>query len=130
MNYMTKLLPYLLIIVCLMTVFADDKYTGRFTLEEPLSREKSMVVFIKFGNGYMNLGPADQKTAFEGEFYYKEYKPDVRYEVVGNEGRLDIRFSGDVRDDEEGIRTMRVLAENIIWTSEKFKASKRRKLKK
>jgi hypothetical protein len=84
-----------------MPVLADDKQSGRLTLEEPMSRERTMVVFLKFGNGYLNLGQADEKTAFEGEFYYKEYRPDVRYEVVGDEGRLDIRFSGDVRDDED-----------------------------
>lgn len=101
MTHELKLLTWLFLIIWLIPGFADDKQSGRLTLEEPLSREKNMVVFIKFGNGYLNLEPADEKTAFAGEFYYKEYKPDVRYEVVGDEGRLDIRFSGDVRDDDD-----------------------------
>jgi hypothetical protein len=96
-----KFLIWLCIIIWCVPGFADDKESGRMTLEEPMSREKNMVVFIKFGNGYLDLGPADDKTAFEGEFYYKEYKPDVRYEVVGDEGRLDIRFSGDVREEDD-----------------------------
>ena len=101
MTYKPKILAGLFLVIWLIPGFADDKQSGRMSLEEPLSREKNMVVFIKFGNGYLNLEPAEEKTAYEGEFYYKEYKPDVRYEVVGDEGRLDIRFSGDVRDDED-----------------------------
>jgi hypothetical protein len=62
-----------------------------------------MVVYIKYGNGYLNIAKSPEKRAFEGEFYYKEYKPDVRYEVVGDEGRLDIRFTGEDREEgEEG----------------------------
>jgi len=101
MKHELKFLTYLFLIIWLIPGIAEDKQSGKLTLEEPLSREKNMVVFIKFGNGYLNLGQAADKTAFEGEFYYKEFKPDVRYEVVGDEGRLDIRFSGDMRDDEE-----------------------------
>jgi len=101
MTKINKILTCLFVLIVLIPGFAEDKQSGRLTLEEPLSREKNMVVFIRFGNGYLNLGEAEEKTAFEGEFYYKEYKPDVRYEVVGDEGRLDIHFSGEVRDDQE-----------------------------
>lgn len=101
MTYEKKFLIWLWVVIWLVPGFADDKESGRMTLEEPMSREKNMVVFIRFGNGYLDLGPADDKMAFEGEFYYKEYKPDVRYEVVGDEGRLDIRFSGDVREGDD-----------------------------
>lgn len=101
MTYEKKFLIWLCVLIWLVPGFADDKEPGRMTLEEPMSREKNMVVFIKFGNGYLDLGPADDKMAFEGEFYYKEYKPDVRYEIVGDEGRLDIRFSGDVREEDD-----------------------------
>ena len=74
MTHELKLLTWLFLIIWLIPGFADDKQSGRLTLEEPLSREKNMVVFIKFGNGYLNLEPADEKTAFEGAIYYKEYR--------------------------------------------------------
>ncbi|UCF63089.1 MAG: hypothetical protein JSW33_11000 [bacterium] len=88
-------------LVWIQPLFSEDSRTGKLNVEEPFSREKNMVVFIKYGNGYLNIAKSDPKMVFDGEFLYAEYKPDVRYEVVGDEGRLDIRFSGDVRDQDE-----------------------------
>jgi len=91
----------LCLFVWIQPLISGDRQTGSLRLEEPLSREKNMVVFIKYGNGYLNIAKSNPQIAYEGEFLYAEYKPDVRYEVVGDEGRLDIRFTGDVRDDDE-----------------------------
>jgi hypothetical protein len=101
MNRISILVSFIIIIILQNYSFAKDKESGHMTIEEPLTKEKSMVVFIRYGNGYIDFGKTNNNMAVIGEFTYKEYRPDVEYETVGNEGRLDIRFSGDVRDEED-----------------------------
>jgi len=94
-------LKYTLIVslLFLLTIsFAADKERGRVTTKEPLTKEKLVKVSIKYGNGFIDIGSLDNNDVYEGEFLYKEYRPDVEYEVIGNEGRLDIHFSGDVSE--------------------------------
>lgn len=87
-----------LFLFLLTTSFAADKERGRYNTEESLTKEKLVKVSIKYGNGFIDIGSLDNNNVYEGEFLYKEYKPDVEYEVIGDEGRLDIHFSGDVSE--------------------------------
>ena len=101
MNKLLVLIFLVSIVFCTSYSLAKDKESGHLTIEEPLTKEKSMVVFIRYGNGFIDFGNTNNNMAIIGEFTYKEYRPDVEYETVGDEGRLDIRFSGDVRDEQD-----------------------------
>jgi hypothetical protein len=113
-----KYLFHLLIIWMLpVVIIASDKDLSTLKKEEPLTKEKSLAVFINYGNGYLDLGRANSSKIFEGEFVYKDPRPDVRYEIVGDEGRLDIEFSGRVTheeddEDQKTIRSFNKLYEN------------------
>ncbi len=94
---------YWIIVVIALTIGmagASDKEQGSITREELLSREKSMLVYIKYGNGHINLSRNQDDKLFRGEFLYREFRPDIRYEIVGDEGRLDIRHSGEAPRNE------------------------------
>lgn len=54
--------------------------------------EKSIHVDISLGNGKLFLEKALDKKIFNGEFHYKNNLPEVKYEIVGETGRLTIRF--------------------------------------
>jgi hypothetical protein len=98
---MIEKLKYFLIILLFFeftAAFAADKERGRYNTEEPLTKEKLVKVSIKYGNGFIDIGSLDNDNVYEGEFLYKGYKPDVEYEVIGDEGRLDVHFSGDVSE--------------------------------
>ena len=101
MSKILKFLPLVTVLLIITQAFPNDKEMGKLTIKEPLTREKNMVIYIRYGNGFIDFGRNDENMAVIGEFTYKEYVPDVEYETVGDEGRLDIRFSGDVTDSDE-----------------------------
>jgi hypothetical protein len=94
---------YLLSIAILMIPYllhpADDERSS-LKKEEVRTKEKSMAVFIDYGNGYIDIGGIDTKNIFEAELVYSEYRPEMKYEIIGDEGHLDIRFSGKVKRDD------------------------------
>lgn len=61
--------------------------------------EKSINVDISLGNGKLFLEKALDGKIFDGEFQYKDNLPEVNYEIVGETGRLTIRF------DQQRFRT-------------------------
>jgi hypothetical protein len=101
-----KYLTILVLILFAGIVYSADKELGSITQEQPLTREKIVMVSIKYGNGFIDLGKSSPENVYQGEFLYKEYRPDIDYELIGDEGHLDIHFSGDVSEggDEESSR--------------------------
>lgn len=93
-----KLLIFFTIVIPFI-LFASDKGDDLIKKQKPLTREKSVMVTINYGNGYIELGKTQTGNVYEGEFFYKNLRPYVQYEVVGNEGRLDVDFSGKVRTE-------------------------------
>jgi len=61
--------------------------------------EKSINVDISLGNGRLFIEKGINDNIFEGEFHYKDNLPDINYEIVGETGRLRIRF------DQQRFRT-------------------------
>lgn len=60
--------------------------------------EESINVDINLGNGRLYLEKGNNDKIFEGEFYYRDNLPDIKYEIVGQTGQLTIQF------DEERFR--------------------------
>ena len=54
--------------------------------------ETSINVDISLGNGRLFLEKGINDKIFDGEFFYKNNLPDVKYEIVGETGRLTVRF--------------------------------------
>ncbi|MBN2365035.1 MAG: hypothetical protein EH225_02870 [Calditrichaeota bacterium] len=101
-----KIIITLLMFLFISSVYPADKDRGRVMEEEPVGKEKIVMVSIKYGNGFIDIGKSNRENVYEGEFIYKGYRPDIKYKVIGEEGYLDIYFSGDVSkgDDEEKSR--------------------------
>lgn len=99
-----------LLLALIFSGFADENSQQVLKKREPLTHEKSLTVFVKYGNGYINLKPATSKNAFEGEFVYWKNRPEVRYEIVGDEGRLNVYFSGKLRKEDDESRNIMSLS--------------------
>jgi hypothetical protein len=97
-------------------LFASDQDVLK--KEEPLGREKFLVVNIDYGNGYIYFNKAKTSHVFEGEFVYDKHRPDVRYEVVGNEGRLNVHFSGKLSKDSEDEESRNIMSLKKIYDNE------------
>ena len=107
-----------LIILIPVIIFSAEDERSRIKKDAPRTKEKSMAVFIDYGNGYIDLGKTDSNNIFEGEFVYSEYRPHIKYEIVGDEGRLNIRFSGKVKKDEEDESSKRINTLNKLYDNE------------
>ncbi len=98
------------------TFFAKDNNDEVLKKQAPLTREKSVTVNVKYGNGYIDFNKTKADNVYEGEFKYAKYRPDVRYEVVGDEGLLDIHFSGKLKKDDDNLGSLTSL--NNIYDNE------------
>lgn len=99
-------------------IFSAEEERSRIKKDAPLTKEKSMTVFLDYGNGYIDLGKTNKSNIFECEFIYSEYRPHVKYEIVGDEGRLNIRFSGKVKKDEEDESSKSISTLNKLYDNE------------
>lgn len=99
---------------------AMEKDTERQTLskKETLTREKSLTVNLKYGNGYITIGKSDPQNIYEGEFSYRKYRPDIKYDIVNNEGRLDIFFTEEAKGTEENDRKGDFYSFNDLYENE------------
>lgn len=112
---MKALLFYLTFsLAAVMTLSAAPRDDGdeqsKLKKSADLTSETSIFANIKVNNGlvYLNQDPAATTKAFSGEFLFTERPPLVSYEVVGEKGRLSVKFtkkSGKNRDgdDDDGI---------------------------
>jgi hypothetical protein len=68
----------------------------------PLQDETAVVIEIEFAAGKMVLGKANQRSLFEGIFYYSKYIPEIEYYVQNKQGNLllDMRNNTDKDSDE------------------------------
>ena len=107
----------LLILIPIIIFSAEDERL-RIKKNAPRTKEKSIAVFIDYGNGYIDLGKTNSNNIFEGEFVYSEYRPHIKYEIVGGEGRLNIKFSGKVKKDEEDESSKRINTLNKLYDNE------------
>lgn len=99
-------------------LLAKDTERSNLSKKEPLTREKKLVVSLKYSNGYITIGKSENQNIYEGEFTYSEYRPDIRYDIVGDEGRLDIHFSGEMRDSEEDQESGDINSLNELYKNE------------
>ncbi len=93
----------ILFFIILIPVLILAKEEGQEVIKKqvPITREDNLIVTLSFGNGYINIGKINSNTLFDGEFTYQKYRPDIQYEIVGKEGRLDVHFSGNLKKDTE-----------------------------
>ncbi len=113
----TLKISVLIILIPIIIYSAEDERL-RMKKDAPRTKEKSIAVFIDYGNGYIDLGKTNSNNIFEGEFVYSEYRPRIKYEIVGDEGRLNIRFSGKVKKDEEDESSKRINTLNKLYDNE------------
>jgi hypothetical protein len=105
-----------MVFTCLL--LAKDNERGTLSKKEPLTREKALVVSLKYSNGYITIGKCESQNVYEGEFIYSDYRPDIRYDIVGDEGRLDIHFSGDTKGGEEDQESGNINSLNELYKNE------------
>lgn len=103
----------------LLATASDNKNQETLKKEVELQKEKSLVVSVQYGNGHIYLDKTDSKNVYEGQFVYDEQYPDVRYEVVGDQGRLNIHFSGKMKkgvedDDSQSISSFKNIYDNQL----------------
>jgi len=101
MYYFKREITIFIVLIFAILLLAKDNERGTLSKKEPLTRENTLVVSLKYSNGYITIGKSESQNVYEGEFTYSEQRPDIRYDIVGDEGRLDIHFSGEMRDSEE-----------------------------
>lgn len=94
---------YIILLLALLPalLLASEPETEVLKKQVPFSGEKSLSVFIDFGNGYIYLDRGDSINVFAGSFRYEKYRPRVQYERIGEEGRLSVKFSGKIHKDDE-----------------------------
>ncbi len=110
----------LLIVLLFIPILAYSSSPDQETIKKQaqLTREKKLVVNIKYGNGYIDVDKTPSNNVYEGEFIYKKYRPDIQYEIVGNEGRLDIHFSGKLKKDDEYGGTQNISSFDKMYENE------------
>jgi hypothetical protein len=95
----------------------DNGYTIK--KHEPLSKEKRITTTVEFGNGYLEIGKASSNNAYELELIYQQNKPQIEYDLIGKEARLDIWFTGKVhRDDQEdshNVSSLKKIYDNELY---------------
>lgn len=57
------------------------------------THEKSVYAEIKMSTGMVYINKAPESKIFAGDFFFTERPPLVNYEIIGDEGRLAIRFT-------------------------------------
>ncbi|MFZ0390355.1 MAG: LiaF domain-containing protein [Calditrichia bacterium] len=113
-------LSCLFLLITPLILLSKDSKQEVLKKQEPLTREKNLVVFVDFGNGYMDLDNTQNPNIFESEFMFQKEQPEVRYELVGNEGRLNISFAGKNKKDEEGENVHNITSLKKIYDNELY----------
>lgn len=84
------------------TAFAhDDPRPGDPTVLRKaveITDETSLSARVKLSTGHLFIENGSRSQAFRGEFVYRAQAPDIRYDVVGRRGELDIRLEQDGDD--------------------------------
>ncbi|GAB4363419.1 MAG: hypothetical protein Kow0042_01300 [Calditrichia bacterium] len=99
MNFKTKINLFLVCLLLPLYLLASSNEAEVLKKQALLTREKSLNVSITYGNGFITISKLTTKNVYEGEFVYEKSRPDIRYDIVGDEGRLQVYFSGKVRKD-------------------------------
>lgn len=115
---------FLYITIVLFNISHDNLATAKdverptISKKEILTREKSLTVNLKYGNGYITIGKSDPQNIYEGELTYSKYRPDIKYDIVNNEGRLNIFFSGEAKDTNENDRKGDIYSLNDLYENQ------------
>lgn len=115
---------FLYITIVLFNISYDNLATAKdverptISKKEILTREKSLTVNLKYGNGYITIGKSDPLNIYEGELTYSKYRPDIKYDIVNNEGRLNIFFSGEAKDANENDRKGDIYSLNELYENQ------------
>ena len=119
---MKRFTPLFITVLLLLTLaaFASDKNYDRLKKQIPLTHEKNLVVNVSYGNGFIQVDKTSSKNVFETEVVYRNSRPEIDYEVVGDEGRLRVSFEGKMsksfRDDESiNVRSFKKLYDNEFY---------------
>lgn len=121
---MKQLAPLYIILLSLLALrgFASDKNYERLKKRIPITNENRLVVNVSYGNGFFRLDKASSGNVFESEVVYQNSRPEIVYEMVGDEGRLRVSFDGKMsksfRGDESlNIHSFKKLYDNEFYLS-------------
>lgn len=95
----------ILLVVSLPFLASARELAGKsLSKQAPLDDTKNLLVDVNFGNGYIDIRPGTENQLFGAELFYEGARPEVKYERIGEDGRLHIYFSGNLAKsgDEEG----------------------------
>ncbi len=112
---------HILLILVALVLGAGAREENQDILKKkvPLTREKQLLVNLSYGNGYLVLEKTRSHHVFEGEFLYESSRPDIRYDIVGDQGRLEIDFAGKMKksDGEEShqISSLNKIFDNRLY---------------
>ena len=119
MSLFKKIQSFIFLFFILSLSFAAEEEGYTIKKYKPLSKEKRIIIGIEYGNGYLEIGRADPNNAYELELIYQQYKPQIEYDLVGKEGRLDVWFSGKVqRGDQENshnVSSLKKIYDNELY---------------
>jgi hypothetical protein len=118
MYHLKKEITIISILIFSFLVLAKDEDRLTISKKEPLTREKSLMVSLKYGNGYITIGKSENKNIYEGEFIYSGSRPDIRYDIIGDQGRLDIHFSGEGRSNDEDEESRDIESLNKLYKND------------
>jgi hypothetical protein len=112
-------LSYILILFLPYILFSKDDSQGVVRRQQSFNQEKLLNVEITYSNGYISIDRLLTKNIFEGEFIYKDHRPSISYDVISNEGKLEIFFSGivkkgDRRGDSQNFSSLKKMYDNEL----------------
>ncbi len=109
----------LIVLLLAFSVRAKDQNQDILKKRVPLTREKKLLVNLSYGNGYLVLEKGPSRHVFESKFLYENARPDIRYDIVGDQGRLEIDFAGKMKksDGEEShqISSLNKIFDNRLY---------------
>ncbi|RMH81581.1 MAG: hypothetical protein D6681_18015 [Calditrichaeota bacterium] len=79
----------------------ENQDQSKFRREVKRSNENTVYVRVQIGHGQVFIDRAPQSRIFVGEFSFTHRPPVVAYEVVGDEGRLSVKFARKQRKSKE-----------------------------
>lgn len=85
----------LLLSCCIIQLQAQSGNDNQSKLSRVVEQthETSIYARVKVSNGLVYISKSDDNRPFSGDFFFTEQPPKVAYEVVGDEGRLAVKFN-------------------------------------
>jgi hypothetical protein len=90
--FLRAIISLLFLLLFSFTDTGQAKENNKISKSADRTTETTINVDISLGNGKLTLEKGIDNKLFDGEFFYKNNLPNVKYEIVGETGRLTIRF--------------------------------------